>query len=520
MVTANYRLLVDWNGDGDWLDPYDNVASDTLRVNYRRGRDYASQLTGNSTAGKLTAVLKNDDGKYSPNNPSSPLFGSIIPGRKVQLQIGASSAFPYSFPFDFSTEQAPMWTGYLEKIRPSPASQGANTCTLTAYGALGYLNEFLPESTTRSYIRTDEAIDVILNDVGWTDPALKDLAVGQTTMIRWWTTDQPTIRALRIVEETEAGFVKETKDGKISFESRVTRLNAPYNTSQATFSDANGATNTYLRLEQEDPLSTVVNHVEAMSRSYTFNYLSVLWESPETGADSPELVPGQSRTFIAKYPNPNSPNNAVSVEAWQDLVANTDYVANSDPTGVGIDLTSSMYVFFTKLATQMVMTYRNDHPTMTAYLTTLQARGNSTVSNDPVMVRSVDTNSQGIYGDRKYTAVTEFLPTAQNAQSWCDYHVAVFRDPVNILKMSFSANSSQANMNMANNLDVSDRITVVADNLAGLGIDSDFYIETVEHTIAQSVHMTTWNLSPAVGGYSQLWKLDQGALDTSTVPSF
>ena len=117
MVSANYRLLVDWNNDGDFEDAYDDVSGDSLRINFVRGRDYASQLTGNSIAGKLNAVLTNQTGKYSPNNAASPLSGTIVPGRNVQLQIAASSTFPYSFPFDFSTEAKPLWTGYLESIR-------------------------------------------------------------------------------------------------------------------------------------------------------------------------------------------------------------------------------------------------------------------------------------------------------------------------------------------------------------------------------------------------------------------
>ena len=57
-------------------------------------------------------------------------------------------------------------------------------------------------------IRTDEAIAKILDDAGW-GATERDLAVGQTTMNRWWTDSVDTITALRIVEETENGFVKE-----------------------------------------------------------------------------------------------------------------------------------------------------------------------------------------------------------------------------------------------------------------------------------------------------------------------
>ena len=94
---ADIRLLVDWNNDGDYDDTYDEITDDVLDITWQRGRDYASQLSGNSIVGKLTARLKNNDGKYSPSNASSPLAGSMLPARSVRLNAG-SGTFPYAFP--------------------------------------------------------------------------------------------------------------------------------------------------------------------------------------------------------------------------------------------------------------------------------------------------------------------------------------------------------------------------------------------------------------------------------------
>jgi hypothetical protein len=411
--------------------------------------------------------------------------------------------------------------GKLQTIAPKPASHDVATVTLEAYGALGYLNEFMPKSQTETNIRTDEAIGAILDAADWSATD-RTLAVGKTTMTRWWTADQSTIKALRLVQETEAGFVRESYDGKIVFESRETRLNSPYDTSQVTFSDASGATNSYLTLRQEDPLGTVVNHVEAVYRGYTFNYFANLWTLGDTGADSPMLTPNESRLWVASYPNVNSANNAIEVNEWHDLVATTDYTGNLAADGTGNDMTSYLDVQSTKTATQMIITVRNTHPTDNVFVTLLKARGDSVQGNDPIIVQAVDTTSQGIYGDRQHTAATEFIPTHVQAQSWCNYHMSVFKEPVPILTMTFSANVSQANMDQAIERDISDRVTIVAENKANLGIDSDFFIENIQHKIDQggTVHMVTWMLSPAIGGYSQLWKLGQGILNQSVVPSF
>jgi len=517
MAIASYKLLVDWNNDGDFDDSNEDITSDTMSIQFRRGRDYASQLTGNSTAGKLTAVLNNESGKYSPSNSSSPLSGNIVPGRPVRLNIGAGE-FPYTFPIAFDSH--PQWVGNLETLTPSPSSSTVKTCTIEAFGPLGYLNQMSPSLATQTDIRTDVAVGAVLDDVAWPG-ADRDLATGQTTMTRFWVDGPSTIDALRIIEETEAGFIKETKDGKIGFESRHTRLLSPYNTSQATFSDASGAVNSYLEISQDDPLSTITNMLEAESRSYSVGSVAVLWTHPETGSDSPILVPGESKTFEAMYPNPNSPRNALEVNAWTTPASSTDYTANSASNGSGTNLTSSISVTQTKTANRMIMTFTNNHASSTAYLTLVQARGTAVTSNNPVAVRAIDSSSQTIYGERKYKAGTEFIPSSTEAQSWCDYQLSIYSSPVQILTLHFSANVSDANLAEALAREISDRITIVANNDSALGINADFFIESVNHVISEGkIHNVVWKLSPATGGYSAFWVLGTGKVGTSTVPAY
>jgi len=515
---ADIRVLVDWNNDGDYDDSYDEITDDVLEVSWQRGRDYASQLSGRSTAGKLTARLKNNDGKYSPSNTSSVLTGNILPGRSVRLNAGGGT-FPYEFPIAFGTD--PQFVGKLERITPTPAAHGLKTCTLTAYGTLGYLNDFRPSLATQIDQRTDQALGAILDDVGW--PADdRNLDTGKTTMTRFWVDGPKTLDAMRIVEETEGGFIKEEKDGKVGFENRHTRLLSPYNTSQATFSDASDATRTYTVLTQEDPLSTITNHFESSARTYTTAGVAVLWTHPETGADSPLLTAGQARTFEAIYPNPSSANNALEVNAWTTPAATTDYLGNTASDGSGTNLTASIAVSVAKTSERMVITLTNNHASSSAYMTKIQARGTAVTSNDPVKLRAIDTASQTDYGERKYVAKTEFFPSSAEAQNWGDYQNAIFGSPINILTMEFNANATEENLAEALGRDISDRVTITATNNANLGINADFFIESIRHHISQGtkLHKVAWKLSPASGGYSAFWVLNTGALNVSTVPAY
>ena len=182
--TLQTNVYVDWNNDGDFDDLHDSITSDILEMSFQRGRDYASQLSGKSVAGKLTIRLENDTAKYSPDNSSSALFGSLLPGRKVQVRgvVGTYNTFPYTFPFTFNNlTETVIWTGYLDRITPMPSPHGVDTAEIVVFGVLGYLNDFIPTLTSQTNIRTDQAISAILADVNFSDTTL---ATGQTTLTR------------------------------------------------------------------------------------------------------------------------------------------------------------------------------------------------------------------------------------------------------------------------------------------------------------------------------------------------
>ena len=523
-MSGSYTLLVDWNNDTDFTDANDDISGDTLSVSWSRGRDYASALQGRSVAGKLTAVLINTDGKYSPSNTSSALTGNILPGRSIKLQAGSGS-FPYTFPVAFN--DGVRWQGKLDRIKPSPAALGRKTATLTAYGTLGYLNQFETQLASQTNRRTDQAVGAILDDVGWTSADDRDLDTGKTTISRFWMSGKKTIDALRLVEEAEAGFIKESKSGQVGFENRYHRLTETASTtSQATFTDAGGAAHTFEQVQQDDPLGTIINHVEATARTFDTAALGVLWTHPETGAASPTLAPGESKTFEAEYPNPDAGNNAMEVDAWTVPVADTDLKVWTSYAsgGSGDDLTGEVTISAVpavRTAERMAITLTNSATGSSGYVTKLQARGTAVSTKNPCIVRAIDDTSQGIYGERKYVAKTKFIPTTSEAQDWCDYHAAIYGSPTNILTMTIPA-SAQGNIGQALSRDLSDRITVTATGDANLGIDADFFVESEKHVVTAggTQHVTSWQLSPASGGYSQFWVLGVGVLGTSTVPAF
>ena len=87
MSDAKWKLMVDWQGDGEFAGADDDITPATLGLSLQHKRDLRSEYIDPA---RLDIRLANFDHKYSPPNTASPLFGSLKPGRKVWLR----AAFP------------------------------------------------------------------------------------------------------------------------------------------------------------------------------------------------------------------------------------------------------------------------------------------------------------------------------------------------------------------------------------------------------------------------------------------
>ena len=410
-----------------------------------------------------------------------------------------------------------QWTGYLDTVQPAPTLNGLPTATLTAYGPLGIIAGRETSLAMQSNVTTDTAFGAVLDDVGWA-AGDRSLDTGQTTMTRFWVNKQNALSALRKIEDTEGGFIREGKDGKIYFHKRLYRAVSPYTVSQATYTDAGGSVIKYQAIEQQDPLKEIYNEVRASVQLYSTDSAQVLWTLSESSALSPVISPGESRTWWANYPSPNSPASGFAVDLWTSPASNTDFTANASALGGGADLTAYLTVTPTKFAESMKLVVSSSG-TLPAYVTLLQGRGVPIYAKDLVTVVAESTASQAIYLKRTFVNPGEFIPTTQQAQDYCDFNLSIYKDPNPILTITVLANTSALILAEALNRDIGDRITVTADNLTsigtGLGINTDFFVESIRHHVTrEGTHTMQLQCSPAsmFGGF---FILDSSLLDSA-----
>lgn len=498
MSVATYVLEINWNGDGTtWVDETANM----LAVEWRRGRDYASMLTGRASAGELTATMGNPAGRYAPLNTASPLYGNLLPGRKVRLRTTAPSA-------------ATLWQGFLDSIRPDPGGrQDMPRATLKASGPLRWVADRIASTAVYTSVLTGTAVGHILDDAGW-DATARTIDAGQITMARWKANGDSALSHLGELEEMEFGYIGESKDGKIIWEDGQHRLVSPHTVSQATFSDNAGATLPYSTIDEEDPWREVFNDFRAEVVLYSTQSLAVLW----TMGEVPSINPSETKDFWTTYPTPDSPTQADHVDAWTTPAATTDFLANTQADGLGTDKTAAITVATSKFANAMKIALTNTDAGV-VYITFLQARGTAVYKTDPVRIVSTDSTSQTKFGKRTYPLPGKFYPSTAVAKSYTDAGIARYKDQLAIVSLTYLANQSSAHMTQALSRDVSDRISLVAQSAlasgAQLGINGDMFIESERHRYDLSAHWVTYALSDArtVTGY---WLLGTSELGVTT----
>lgn len=491
-ATATYVLEIDWNNDGDFGDANENVTSDVYSVETIRGRDYASQLTGRAMPGQLVAGLKNLDGTYSSFNASSPIYGNIVPGRKIRLRTTSPSA-------------ATLWTGYLQNILPAGSLHGAPYVTLKAVGAIGKMSQKNVSPAKKDNQATGSIIGTILDSAGWGSE--RSIDAGQTTVGKWFVNRLKAINAVRDIENTELGFFYESAAGDLVFEDRHHRLKEPHLTSQQTYSDVSGMG--YATLEQNDPLREIYNEAIAMVKAYeTAGASEVLWTLQET----PTVSPGATVIYWAEYPNVEKDvDTGAFVDSWDTPVVGTDI------TQTGVD-NGDIGLSVSKFANSMKIQITNNNVLATATLTLVRAKGTKVTKKYPARIAQEDSASQTAYGKRTFRLPSKWLQSTIVAQDYVNYLIGRYKNPVPLLTMSFVANRDSTAMTEALTRDISDRITVVATgSKTKLGINTDFFIETIQHRIREGgkLHEVVFNLSESAGD-SGWWVLGISKLGTET----
>ncbi len=554
MPFATYAVKIDWNNDGDFLDAGEIVTNACMKVTYWRG--FQDEF-GHAEAGGCRITLRDTDGTYVPENAGSALYGNLVPNRTVcvnatyggtvdivqnnPLAAGGLALIVVdgtNFTIDsyiqiesehihitnivgntltierahFGTAAAahvlntpivdlfPLFYGYIDDIIPAPGpnEQRVLISCVDGFDQLRRMKVSLEIDTTGLYsgVKLGAITGIIyhtLKNAGWDLTKIR-LDDGLETYPLVYAEKESCLTLLQQVEASEFGFLYVGGDGLLNWEDRHYRLtNTRCTTSQYTAT-------VYGHIKPISALSAIRNKVTITAHPQTLVAVTVtIWTLQDTGADSPMLGPGESRTFIAHYADADGhPSIAGSVLTPTIAGADDDYHAFSDTAEAGDDLSANVTVTAlidgtSRWADRSEITITNDGA-VTFYLTKLILRGRLYKEEGKLEVVSEDATSLADYGVREVDIRLPFYQHSTQMQGVADNMVYTYKNPVPKYEIDLT-NRSTAILAEILKRRISDRITVQA---ATLNIDDDFFIEHVRHEILmgkEQLHKCWWQVS-------------------------
>lgn len=498
MALATYAILIDWDGDNSleeivFITPRQPMQSGELEdvsefvrsspgISTVRGRDQIRALAP-PMAGRSDCEVDNQDRNFSPENTGSPLYGNLIPGRKLQVRAA------------YSGTEYNLWTGYLDDLPQHPERQ-KRSVSLPSLGPFSRLVGKNISTALYQNIRTDEAIGYLLDAVGWsaTDRVLD---TGKTTLDWWWLQDEDAFSAARTLLNSEGpgASLYEDGQGRIVFESRHYRMTTTRSTtSQATLSDTGTEPLFSAPFSYNPGLKDIINAAEITTKVRTAaGSYSAVWSLGQTVT----LAANEARQYVASASDPftdaQTPVNAV------------DYTATAGSlSSVTLSRTSGQSCTVTLTA-----------GTSGATIASLQLRAKAvTVTSTTLLANTVDASSSiAKFGRQVYTLSTraEISPTV--AQDFVNAVVSRYQDPRPTITLSLN-NGADERMTQILNREISDRTTVVE---AQTGVNHDYWIERIEHKIDEAGLRHTVILGCEKVISTQYFVLDTSELDTGVI---
>ena len=219
--------------------------------------------------------------------------------------------------------------------------------------------------------------------------------------------------------------------------------------------------------------------------------------------DIPLVPSGETVVFLANYPAPDSPQEAVAVEGW-DAAQSGDYRANSAADGSGTDRSSSLAVATQDFATFRQLTVTNNH-TGDLYITRLRVRGRPLSVSESAELVVTDQDSIDDYELKSYPVNARWLSSIAAARGYGQWILTLRKDPQQ--KVTVTANMND-DLTAALEVELSDKVALTT----GAG-KADMFIENVQHVISKGGrHDMTVILTPAAV-IGNVFILDESLLD-------
>jgi len=337
----SWRVWIDFDEDG--YDDGDEITSFVENVRVARGRERGE---ARYLIGTAEVRLQNTDRRFFYWNESGPYYGYLEPGKPVRIAA------------KYDGTEYDIFNGYIEDMVPA----GRYEVLLRAHDVLGRVRdvsvggEMILEQSTGAVAAT------YMERAGIT-AGQREVDDGATT-VHYAFVSGKFGDVIRDLVEAERGRVYVNQLGKVVFEDRHRRLQPEYQDAVMTL-DGNlyGDVSVPVGWQwQVGRVCVTAHQVQvADTESVLFHILQ------------PIEIPGQTTVEVwGSYQDAQGkPCGGADV---QSPVAHTDYEANAQKDGGGVDRTDDLNVTMSAFASNVKLTLTNNGDSV-LYVTTLQVRG-------------------------------------------------------------------------------------------------------------------------------------------------
>lgn len=480
-MTYELRCHIDWDDDGDFLDPYEDVSAALDRASIKRGR---GAVTDQFAAGQASITLENPAGIYSPYNVASPIYGLMLPGRAVRLEAVIDAV------------TIPVFFGYITDYRQSHVAAGLPGVDISLVDGFDRLRLGQVRLAAQANKRVDELLGAVLDAAGW--PAgLRDLDQALTTVERFWVHRQSPLAALQLAAKQElGGSLFMDAAGAVRFQNR------DYRSTRPLYTTLTGPQALALELRRDQLFDAVHHQWAGLSADASNTVLFTL--SPARR----KLMPGTSDPL-----NTIHGDFSTGAASMVTPLGVTDYTANSQPDGSGIDKTNQVLVnSFTSYGGGFSAAFEN-LDSSPVYLTFLQVRGIAVrVASDERMIEipvaSPILTGQVMRDDFAFNNEPEAVAAYAHWRSWVFSQIR----PRPVVSLAAFDDAERA---LILGAQLSDRIRVV--NTSGMyptQLDAEFFIEGIQITFGEDEAVACqWQLFDASQAMGNFWRISSD--DTS-----
>ena len=505
MSEAVYKVQVDWDNDGDFLDTGEDVTSDVRAESLRVERGHAaSQTLAPPQAGVASFVLNNDDSTYHPENSGSALTGNLLPGRTVNVQATFETEV---FLLDSGTLDTnrlgganDLFTGFIDDFAID-SNPGQRQADFSALDGLATLVGKIVSTILYDGISTGTAVGHLLDAVGW--PADdRDIDDGQTILDWWWVEQGDAFGALKELVASEGPGVSlyVTGEGILTFKDRHHRfLETRAITSQATFRGAGTEPTFGIPFNYQTGWRNVANDVAIRVERRKRQPLQVVWIHTN---DTFVVAPSATETITAQADNPFidavSPETFVLGSTSNGKLGTNRLGGSSSETAVDFNVTQGgiSTVSVDRTSAQSI-TISITATAAGAVIENLALRAKPVKKTVTVIVEDEDATSIAAYGRRSLSR-PKIMTNLNVARDIAAAYIGRLKDP--LVTVGFPVNNGHdTRLREALSREISDRVTVIE---ADAGLNRDFHIENIRHTVraAGKSHTTTFSCRDADAG--------------------